>query len=71
MTINLDAMQNIRRGQQELLVDLQNKLVQLDASDLLKQAIENRQQAMIRRHETYLQHKLNSFFDEAPTAAQH
>jgi hypothetical protein len=34
----------------------------------LKQAIENRQQAMRKRHEIYLKHKLNTFFDEVPTA---
>jgi hypothetical protein len=35
----------------------------------MKEAIENRQQAMRKRHEIYLKHKLSTFFDEAPMAA--
>ena len=70
MTINLDTIQNIRHAHQELLVDLQKKLSQSDWTNLVKQAIENRQQTMIERHEIYLKHKLNTFFDEAPTAVE-
>jgi hypothetical protein len=70
MTINLDTIQNIRCGEERLLIDLKNILSQSNMSDALKQAIENRQQAMRTRHETYVKHKLNTFFDEAPTAAK-
>ena len=65
MTINLDTIQNIRRGHEQLLIDLQEKLLQ-SCNESLKQAIENRQQAMRKRHEIYLKHKLDTFFDEAP-----
>ncbi|KAF9761758.1 hypothetical protein NGRA_2407 [Nosema granulosis] len=71
MTINLDTIQNIRRDHQELLVDLKKKLSHSDWTELMKQAIEHRQQAMMERHEIYLKHKLNTFFDEAPTAYEH
>ena len=68
MTLNLDTIQNIMRGQQQLLNDLQNKLSQY-CNELMIQTIENRQQTMQKRHEIYLKHKLNTFFDEAPTAS--
>ncbi|CAF1348285.1 unnamed protein product [Rotaria sordida] len=42
-----------------------NKLPQC-CSELLIQAIENRRQAMEKRHELYLKHKLHTFFGEAP-----
>jgi len=68
MILNLDIIQNIRRGHEQLLIDLQEKLSKSISTESLKQAIENRQQAMRKRHEIYLNHKLNTFFDEAPTA---
>jgi len=68
MILNLDIIQNIRRGHEQLLIDLQEKLSKSISTESLKQAIENRQQAMRKRHEIYLKHKLNTFFDEAPTA---
>ena len=49
----------------ELLIDLQDQLSQT-CSESLRHAIENRQQAMRHRHEIYIKHKLNTFFDEAP-----
>ena len=64
MTLNLDTIQSIVRDYREILNDLQGKLSQLSCDD---QIIENRQQTMRERHEIYLQHKLNSFFDEVPT----
>ncbi|CAF1392573.1 unnamed protein product [Didymodactylos carnosus] len=70
MTINLDTMQNIRHGHEELRLDLQNKLSQSNWTELIKQSIENRRQAMIERLETYLKHKLNTFFDAAPMASK-
>jgi hypothetical protein len=69
MTINLDTIQNIQRGHQELLIDLHKKLSQSDWNASVKDAIANRQQTMIERHDLYLKHKLNTFFDEAPTAS--
>ncbi|CAF1153797.1 unnamed protein product [Rotaria sordida] len=47
MTINLDTLQNIRHGHQQVLVDLHTKLSRSIWSDLLKRAIENRQQAIV------------------------
>ena len=55
------------RGHQEILNDLHDKLSQLSCDDRIIQTIENRQQTMRERHDIYLQHKLNTFFDEAPT----
>ncbi|CAF4721771.1 unnamed protein product, partial [Rotaria sp. Silwood2] len=65
MTLNLDTIQNVIRGYQKILNDLQNKLSQ-SCHELMIQAIENRRKAMQNRHETYLKHKLHTFFDEAP-----
>ncbi len=48
MAINLDTIQNIKDGNQELVVGLQKKLSQSDCDE----------------------HKLNTFFDEAPTASE-
>ena len=70
MTIKLDTIQNIRHAHQELLLDLGKKLSQSDWTNLVKQAIEKRQQTMIERHEIYIKHNLNTFFDEAPTAVE-
>ena len=67
MTLNLDTTQSIMRGHQEILNDLQSKLSQLSCDDQIIQTIQNRQQVMRDRHEIYLQRKLNTFFDEAPT----
>ncbi|CAF3912322.1 unnamed protein product [Rotaria sp. Silwood1] len=67
MTLTLDTIQNVIRGHQQQLVKLQNKLPQC-CNQMLIEAIENRRQAMEKRHELYLKHKLHSFFDEAPTA---
>ena len=65
MSINLNAIENIERGYQQTLFSVQDKLSQC-CNESIKQAIENRQQAMRQRHEIYLKHKLNTFFDEAP-----
>ena len=67
MSINLNTIENIERGYQQTLINLRDKLSQC-CSESIKQATENRQQAMRQRHEIYLKHKLNTFFDEAPTA---
>lgn len=67
MGLNLDGIQNIIRGYEKLLQDLRNELSQI-SSESITEAIDNRQQAMNKRHELYLQHKLMTFFDEAPAA---
>ena len=67
MTLNLDTIQSIMRGHQEILNDLQGKLSQLSCDDQIIQTIQNRQQTTRERHELYLQHKLKTFFDEALT----
>jgi len=67
LCLNLDIIDNIRRGHEQVLVDLKEKLLQ-SCNKLLIQAIEKRQEAMRKRQETYLKHKLNTFFDEAPMA---
>jgi hypothetical protein len=68
MTLDLNTLQDITRGHQQTLVDLHEKLLQSNCNQSLKQAIKNRQEAMQKRHEIYLKHKLNTFFDEAPAA---
>ena len=55
MTLNLDTIQSIICGYQEILNDLQDKLSQLFCDDQIIQTIENRQQTMRERHEIYLQ----------------
>ena len=65
MTLHLDTIQSVIRSHQQLLNDLQEKLTQTCNKELI-QAIQHRQQAMKDRHEIYLKHKLNTFFDEAP-----
>lgn len=65
MTLNLDTIQNVIRGHQKILSELEAKLYEA-CYPLMIQAIENRRKTMIERHETYLKHKLNTFFGEAP-----
>ena len=71
MTINLNALQTIRHGEQQLIADLRQRLAQSSADDAVKLAIEERIQTMVQRHDAYLRHKLQTFFDDAPTAAEH
>ena len=68
MVLNIDIIQSIGRVHQQLLDDLKEKLSQSCNVSLIE-AIENRQQAMRKRHEIYLKHKLHHFFDEAPTTS--
>ena len=49
-----------------LLVKLMNKLARCDWDEAMKEAIVVRQDAMVKRYELCLQHKLHSFFVEAP-----
>ena len=68
MTLNLNTFQNIIYGHQQILIGLQEELLK-SCNQSLKQAIENRQEAMKKCHEIYLKHKLITFFDEAPATA--
>ncbi|CAF3432845.1 unnamed protein product [Rotaria socialis] len=68
MVLNIDIIQSTGRGHQQLLDDLNEKLSQF-CNESLIEAIENRQQAMRKRHGIQLKHKLHSFFDEAPTTS--
>lgn len=67
MCLNLDAIQNVMRGYEKLLNDLQNELSQ-SSNESISETIDNRRQAMKKRHELYLQHKLMTFFDKAPAS---
>jgi len=73
MILNLDIIQNLKRGYEQKLIELQNQLSHRQSSnnneESFKAAIENRQENMRKRHEIYLKHKFNTFFDEAPMAA--
>ena len=50
----------------QVLFELLEKLTQCDWNGLVKEAICVRQNAMVKRYELCLQHKLSSFFVEAP-----
>ena len=67
MALHLNTIQSISRGHEQSLHDLQMKLSQSSCHELMIQVIENQQQTMRERHEVYLQRKLDTFFDEAPT----
>ena len=66
LSLDLQVIQNIRRGHQHVLVKLLDKLVRCDWDEAMKEAIVVRQDAMVKRYELCLQHKLHSFFVEAP-----
>jgi hypothetical protein len=71
VNIELNALQAIRHNEQRLLADLRSKLAQSTACDAAERIIEERVQAMHERHNVYLKHTLQTFFDNAPTAAEH
>ncbi len=73
MSLNLDIIQNLKRGYEQKLVELQNQISQhshentkSNNNETLEETIRNRQELMRKRHDIYLKHKLNTFFDEAP-----
>jgi hypothetical protein len=66
MSLHLNTLENIQRGHRQTLSVLQEKIEQT-CHRLLQQAILNRQQTMEKRHEKFLEHKLKTFFEEAPT----
>ncbi|CAM4819724.1 unnamed protein product [Rotaria magnacalcarata] len=68
MTLNLDTIQAVIRGHQQLLDDLQSQLFTTCNSSLI-QTIQDREEAMKQQHEFYLKHQLDTFFDEAPTTS--
>ena len=67
MTIQLNVLQTIQSAHQQSISDMHRELVNMSADDTLRKAIEHRENTMRLRHETYLKHQLNTFFDEAPT----
>jgi len=70
MTIHINVIQSNICAHQVKLNDLKEKLAHSDALDgTLQQIVHDREQAMRDRHQTYLQHKLNTFFDNAPVTA--
>jgi hypothetical protein len=73
MILNLDIIQNLKRAYEQKLIELQNQLLKQSHNneESFKGAIENRQENMRKRHEIYLKHKLNTFFDEAPMVTLH
>jgi len=70
MAIHINVRQFKLRAHQTKLNDLKEKLSQSSGIGCsLKQTIYEREQAMRDRHQTYLQYRLNTFFDVAPMAA--
>jgi hypothetical protein len=67
MSLNLNTLENIRRGHQQTLINLEEKISQC-CNDSFKQAIHDRSQTMKQRHERFLEHTMKTFFDEAQTA---
>ncbi|CAF3327482.1 unnamed protein product [Rotaria socialis] len=68
MTLNLDTIQAVIRGHQQLLDDLQSQLFTTCNSSLI-QTIQDRAEAIKQQHEFHLKHQLDTFFDEAPTTS--
>lgn len=66
LSLDLQTIQNIRRGHQHVLFELLEKLARYDWNGSMKEAICVRQDAMMKRYELCLQHKLHTFFVEAP-----
>ena len=69
MSLDINTLQHIRRGYHQTLTDLEEKLSHSNCNESLKDTIEKRQETMRKRHEVYLKHRLNTFFDEAPAMA--
>ncbi|CAF3722259.1 unnamed protein product [Rotaria sordida] len=69
MSLNLDIIENIKRGHQQQLLLLQDKLIQSNCNETLKQAIINRQEAMRARHEIRRRRRSNIFIYKTTTAS--
>jgi hypothetical protein len=71
--VQIDELETIIRRHHLTLVDLQNRLSQLNKENphiyttLLLDCIEERRQAMMKRFIRIREYKLKTFFDEAPT----
>ena len=66
LCLHLQVIQEIRRNYQQTLSTLVKELSETTWTDSLKQAVVDRQDKMVERHELSLTHKLNTFFVEAP-----
>ncbi len=66
MSIYLNTLEEVRRGHQQTMINLEEKISQC-CHNTLKEAIHHRRQTMKKRHEKFLEHTLKTFFDEAPT----
>src|SRR5262249_10273954 len=73
MMVQIDEFESIIRRHHLTLTNLQDKLSKLNKEKpymytiLLLDTIEERRQAMIKRFIRIREHKLKTFFDEAPT----
>ena len=65
-SLHLQVIQSIRRGYQQMLFELLNKLSSYDWNDTLKEAIIARQNKMVERQDLSLEHRLNTFFVDTP-----
>ena len=75
MIVQIDELETVLRRQHQRLTNLQTLLTQLNKEKphiytiTFKDLIEERRQAMIQRLICIREHKLKTFFDEAPTVA--
>jgi hypothetical protein len=65
VSLKLQIIQDIRRDYQKVLARLMKELSEFDWIDSIKEAIIDRQNKIIERHDFYLAHKLNTFFVDA------
>ena len=66
LSLHLQVTQSIRRGYQQGLLELLNKLSSCDWNETLKEAIIARQNKMVERQDLSLEHRLNTFFVDTP-----
>jgi hypothetical protein len=66
MSLNLNTLEQVTRGHQQTLINLEENISQC-CHNALKEAIHHRRQTMEKRHEKFLEHTLNTFLGEAPT----
>ena len=59
MSLNLNTLENIRRGHQQKRIDLEGKISQC-CNDSLEQAIKIRRETMEKRPTKFLQYTLNT-----------
>ena len=75
MMLTIATTENIIRGHAQMAMDLKEKFLlinnanlQLSTDEFIK-AIKHREEIMKKRFETMIQYRVNTFFDEAPTAS--